>query len=60
MSSITLDSHDLLGKLSIVKNYLSVVSGDTLTVEQKKYIQQAAVTTEALIALVKEKTVHNN
>ncbi|KKR71166.1 MAG: hypothetical protein UU81_C0049G0005 [Microgenomates group bacterium GW2011_GWC1_41_8] len=52
---IQINSHDALGKLSIVKNYLSVLQSDTsLTDSQKKYIGPAYQATEELIALIKE------
>ena len=55
---IQINSHDALGKLSIVKNYLSVLQSDiTLTDNQKKYIGPAYQATEELIAVIKEKSL---
>lgn len=52
---IQLNSHDALGKLSIVKNYLSVLQSDTtLTEAQKKYIGPAYQATEELITMIKD------
>lgn len=54
---ISVDSHDVLGKLSIVKNYLSVLlENKTLSEKDKEYIKRAIESNEFLISLVKEKT----
>ena len=55
---ISVNSHDVLGKLSITKNYLSVLQNDeTLSDEQKKLIVPAAESTQSLIDQVKELAV---
>ncbi|MBI4137616.1 hypothetical protein HY469_06150 [Candidatus Roizmanbacteria bacterium] len=52
---IQINSHDVLGKLSIVKNYLSVLQSDTgLTDNQKKYLGPAYQATEELITIIKD------
>lgn len=57
MSAVTLDSHDVLGKLSVVKNYLSVLLENTsLPDKDREYITRSFEANESLIALVKEKT----
>lgn len=58
MSAVSVDSHDVLGKLSIIKNYLSVIREEnTLSEKDKQYLSRAYDATEQLISLVKEKTV---
>lgn len=55
---ISVDSHDILGKLSVVKNYLSVaMESGTLPEKEKEYLQRAFDGNEALISHIKEKTV---
>lgn len=52
---VQLNSHDALGKLSIIKNYLSVLQSDeTLSEDQKKLIIPAVSSTQELINQVKE------
>lgn len=54
---ISVDSHDVLGKLSIVKNYLSVaMESGTLPEKEKEYLKRAFEGNEALITHIKEKT----
>jgi hypothetical protein len=59
--NIQLNSHDALGKLSIVKNYLSVLQSDeTLSESQKKLITPALQSSQELIDQIKELTQLNN
>jgi hypothetical protein len=54
---ISVDSHDVLGKLSVVKNYISVaMESGTLPEKEKEYLKRAFEGNEALIAHIKEKT----
>ena len=59
--TIQLNAHDVLGKLSVVKNYLSVLRQDqTLTDSQKKLITPAYAAAQELIDMVKEKQTSNS
>ena len=59
--TIQLDSHDALGKLSVVKNYLSVLKQDqTLTDSQENLITPAYDAVQELIDMVKEKQTSNS
>ena len=52
---IQINSHDVLGKLSIIKNYLSVLRSDeSLNEGQRKLIAPAYQSTQELIDQVKE------
>ncbi len=58
MSNISINSHDFLGKLSIIKNYLSVLAeNNALAEHEKEYIRRAFEANESLITLIKEKTL---
>lgn len=55
--TISVDSHDILGKLSIIKNYLSVaMESGTLPEKEKEYLKRSFEANESLIAHIKEKT----
>ena len=57
---ISVDSHDVLGKLSIIKNYLSVLmENPTLPEKEKEYAKRSFEANEALITHIKEKTAAN-
>jgi len=59
--TISVDSHDVLGKLSIIKNYLSVLlENSNLTEKEKEYIQHSFEANESLIQTIKEKTSQGN
>ncbi|OGK53908.1 hypothetical protein A3B56_02095 [Candidatus Roizmanbacteria bacterium RIFCSPLOWO2_01_FULL_45_11] len=60
MAAVTLDSHDVLGKLSIIKNYLSVIRASVSSGEQAslEYLDRVIVTNEELITTVKEKSLN--
>ena len=59
--TIQLNPHDVLGKLSVVKNYLSVLRQDqTLTDSQKKLITPAYDAAQELIDMVKDIALHSN
>ena len=60
MAAVTLDSHDVLGKLSIIKNYLSVIRASVSSGEQVslEYLDRVIVTNEELITTVKEKSLN--
>jgi hypothetical protein len=53
MAIINIESHDILGKLSIIKNALSVAMENQ---EKEKFIQIALVANQELIELVKKAT----
>lgn len=53
MSQITLNSHDLLGKLTIIKNCLSMII-DRVGESEKKYCQTAFDTNQELIEEIKK------
>lgn len=58
MSQITISSHDVLSKLSAVKNYLSVTItdvGDTVDPKYKTYLQHAYDANQSLIDAVKQR-----
>lgn len=61
MSQIVINSHNFLGKLSVIKNYLFVVlesiSKDKTESHKKAkdYLQKAYQANEELIALIKQK-----
>lgn len=59
MASITVDSHDVLGSLSIIKNYLAVVQSALAEgkVPESQYVDRAMSANEALIVQIKEKTL---
>lgn len=55
--TITVDSHDVLGKLSIIKNYLSVLlENPSIPEKEKEYAKRSFEANEFLIAYIKEKT----
>jgi hypothetical protein len=57
MSAVTLNSHDLLGKYSIIKNHLSVLLSESkLAGRDLEYVQRCYDTTEELIQMVKDNT----
>lgn len=58
---ISVDSHDVLGKLSIVKNYLSVLmENPALAEKDKEYLKRSFEANESLITHIKEKTAANS
>ena len=59
MAAVTLDSHDVLGKLSIIKNYLAVIRSSAVSEEQisLEYLDRVIATNEDLIQTVKERTL---
>ncbi|MBI4130577.1 hypothetical protein HY468_04625 [Candidatus Roizmanbacteria bacterium] len=59
MADITINSHDVLGKLSIIKNYLAVVleiEGASLSPKQRNYLNSAMVANESLITYIKQQS----
>ena len=53
---ISINSHDVLGKLSIIKNYLCVLTNEETTTDpQRKLIAPAAQSAQELIDEVKQK-----
>lgn len=59
MAAVTVDSHDILGKLSIIKNYLavtraSVASGEGASLE---YLDRVIETNEEIIQDIKQKSL---
>ena len=53
-----IDRHDLLGKLSIIKNCLFLVLEEKgLSPKSRKFLQTASRTNEELISLVKKLTI---
>lgn len=59
MATITVDSHDVLGSLSIIKNYLAVVQSALAEgkIPEAGYVDRAMSANEALIVQIKEKTL---
>lgn len=51
MAIINIESHDVLGKLSVIKNSLSVAQEDT---DKNKFIQIALTANQELIDLIKK------
>lgn len=60
MSKVVVDSHDLLGKLTIIKNCLSILMEDQkYPGNNNNYLQQALNSTQNLIDLIKNaKNIH--
>ena len=56
MSQVTISSHDFLGKLSVVKNYLSVVIADEKNMDSKhvEYLKNAFDANQSLIDAIKK------
>lgn len=55
MANITINSHDLLGKLSIIKCSLAMVIDPKIKIAEKnKYLTIAYQTNEELIKLIKK------
>ena len=56
MSPITLNSHDVLGKLTVIKNYVSVLlENQTFGEKEKEYLNRIMEATEDLITEIKQK-----
>lgn len=55
MSQISISSHDLLGKLSILKNSLFMINlkAETLGEKEKEYLDVSVKTVQEIIDLVK-------
>lgn len=58
MAEISLNSHDLLGKLGLIKNLLAVVLESESPIGEKSldYIKKASETNQNLIDLIKSMT----
>jgi hypothetical protein len=59
MAAITVNSHDILGDLTIVKNYLAMVQAalDSHTPVEKKHIDRAVEANEMLIQKIKKEAL---
>lgn len=55
MADITVNSHDVLGKLTVIKNHLAVVSEDDhlLSPQQREYVKRAMEANQQLIDQIK-------
>lgn len=60
MNQTTIDPHDFLGKLSIIKNHLFMALEDkNLPPKSKNLLQKAYQANEELIGLTKQKSSQN-
>jgi hypothetical protein len=55
MANITINSHDVLGKCSVIKNYIAVLLADaSLSQQAKDYLDKAYSSNEEIIEMVKK------
>lgn len=59
MAAVTVDSHDILGKLSIIKNYLAVIRASVASGEgaSLEYLDRVIETNEEIIQDIKQKSL---